>query len=74
MVASEETITLRELAGILRRSLPSMHRDDAVGRIPSGFRLGRSRRWLRSEILDWMRAGCPDRRSWEASKQQNRRA
>ena len=35
---------------------------------PASVQLGRSRRWLRSELLDWLQAGCPTRDRWEAGK------
>jgi predicted DNA-binding transcriptional regulator AlpA len=76
---SEQTIaspavTLADLAFILNRSKPSLYRDDSAGRLPAGFTIGSSRRWLRSEIDAWMVAGCPDRKTWEASKASGRRA
>jgi predicted DNA-binding transcriptional regulator AlpA len=54
------------LAVSLDRSLPSLQRDDAAGRIPRGFRIGRSRKWLRAEIDLWLSMGCPPRAEFEA--------
>ena len=48
------------------RSIPSLERDDAAGRLPPPVRIGRSKRWRRQEILDWISAGCPNRQTWEA--------
>jgi predicted DNA-binding transcriptional regulator AlpA len=62
------------LAIRLQRSVQSLQRDDHAGRIPRGFRIGRSRRWLISEIEDWLAAGAPPRDEWESMKRQNRRA
>ena len=57
---------MRDLARLLNRSVPSLARDLSAGRLPSGFRIGRARRWLREEIDSWLAAGCPVRREWEA--------
>lgn len=35
---------------------------------------GRCRRWLRSELLAWLRAGAPARARWELTKNQRRSA
>lgn len=60
-----EALTLKDLSVILSRSPASLHRDLAAGRLPSGFRIGTSRRWLRSEIERWLQSGCPSRSEWE---------
>ena len=59
---------LDPLSTYLGRSLPSLHRDLACKRIPEGFRLGRRRYWLREEIDEWLRAGCPDAKMWNLIK------
>jgi predicted DNA-binding transcriptional regulator AlpA len=56
------------LAELLSRSVPSLQRDDAAGRLPAALRLGGSKRWRYSEIVAWVEAGCPDRKTWEALK------
>jgi predicted DNA-binding transcriptional regulator AlpA len=33
---------------------------------PTPIRLGRSVRYLRQEILDWLKAGAPPRQRWDA--------
>ncbi len=38
------------------------------GRTPRAVKLGRSVRWIRSELLEWLRSGCPARDRWEAMK------
>lgn len=63
-----ETIDFRGLGAMLDRSIPSLHRDDSAGRLPKGIRIGRSRKWLRSEIMAWLEAGCPPRDEWERAK------
>jgi hypothetical protein len=54
------------LSRLLARSKASLARDDAAGRIPAGLKIGSSKRWRYSEIVAWVQAGCPDRRTWEA--------
>ena len=49
-------------------SLRHIRRLDSAGKIPRPIRLGRSVRWPVQEIKDWMDAGAPDRRTWEAMK------
>jgi hypothetical protein len=66
-------ISFRGLADVLNRSLASLARDDALGRIPRGVRIGGSRRWDPLEIQRWIDAGCPHRAEWEASKRQGRK-
>jgi predicted DNA-binding transcriptional regulator AlpA len=56
------------LSRLLHRSEASLYRDAAAGRLPAGLRLGGSKRWRYAEIVAWVEAGCPDRRTWEATK------
>ena len=58
-------IGIRELSRILSRSVASLHRDDAAGRLPGALWIGSSKRWRLSEITAWTEAGCPSRREWE---------
>jgi predicted DNA-binding transcriptional regulator AlpA len=51
------TLTRAHLCEMLDRSEAAVDRDIAVGNIPPGFKIGRSRRWLRSEIEAWLAAG-----------------
>jgi predicted DNA-binding transcriptional regulator AlpA len=62
----------KALMAYLKRSKASLSRDDAAGRIPRGFRIGRAKRWLKSEIDEWLQAGAPDRRTWEAMRKAGR--
>lgn len=67
------TYRIRDLSQVLNRSIASIHRDLCLDRLPLGFRIGRSRRWLVEEIQSWLRAGCPDRKTWEAMQNANGR-
>lgn len=55
-----------ELARLLGRSVPSIDRDDAAGRLPQPVRIGGHKKWRRAEIEGWVVAGCPDRAAWNA--------
>jgi predicted DNA-binding transcriptional regulator AlpA len=71
-VPAGELLPLRvDMAGLSRllaRSEASLDRDDSAGRIPAGRKLGGSKRWVYSEIVAWVEAGMPDRRTWELMK------
>jgi len=58
----------KTLAAALSIGVRTLWRLDAMGRTPRAVRLGRSKRWQRQEILEWIEAGCPDRREWEARR------
>jgi predicted DNA-binding transcriptional regulator AlpA len=60
------------LALLLARSVPSLHRDDAAGRLPAAVRIGGSKRWRYADIVAWVELGCPSRVEFEA-RQQHRR-
>ena len=53
---------LCELLGLSQRTVRSWV---AQGRLPAPFARNR---WRRDEVLAWIEAGQPDRRSWEASR------
>lgn len=48
------------------RSEASWWRDHAAGRIPAPVKLGGRTLWRVEELREWVAAGCPDRRTWEA--------
>jgi predicted DNA-binding transcriptional regulator AlpA len=69
--ASELPPLLIGMAGLSRllcRSEASLYRDAASGRLPAGLRIGSSKRWRYAEIVDWVNAGMPDRKTWETMK------
>ena len=63
----------RELARLLSRSLASLDRDAAAGRLPRPLRIGASVRWRLSEIQEWVAASCPDLKTWEAMRRRDLR-
>ncbi|MFW6106838.1 MAG: helix-turn-helix transcriptional regulator [bacterium] len=67
-----ELLTLTEAATLMGVGPRTLHRWAAEGRAPAGVKLtpGRrgARRWSKSELLEWIRSGCPDPRSETPSK------
>jgi hypothetical protein len=61
-------IDIEALAVLLSRSVPSLHRDDAAGRLPAALRVGGSKRWRYAEIVVWVELGCPSRAEFEARR------
>lgn len=59
-------VDIKGLSQLLARSEASLHRDDSAGRIPAGRKLGASKRWVLSEIVAWVEAGMPGRKTWAA--------
>lgn len=57
-----------DLRVILGRSIGSLYRDRALGRLPQPVALGGSTKWIRDEIMAWIEAGCPCQKDWEAMK------
>jgi predicted DNA-binding transcriptional regulator AlpA len=53
------------------RSEASWWRDHAAGRVPAPIRLGGRTLWRVAELRDWVEAGCPDRRTWDALRGQS---
>lgn len=56
------------LAVLLCRSVPSLDRDDAAGRLPAAVRIGGSKRWRVADVMAWVEMGCPSRAEFEARR------
>jgi len=67
-------IDIKALKQMLGRDVRSLERDELARRIPRPIRLGRSKRWRVAEIRDWVEAGCPKVRLWEAMRKPMRTA
>jgi predicted DNA-binding transcriptional regulator AlpA len=48
------------------RSEASWWRDHSASRIPAPIKLGGRTLWRAEELRNWVIAGCPIRRAWEA--------
>jgi predicted DNA-binding transcriptional regulator AlpA len=63
----EALLVPADVAGPLcGRSEASWWRDHAAKRIPAPIRLGGRTLWRVQELREWVEAGCPDRKTWEA--------
>jgi len=49
-------------------SVSCVRRMDAGGRLPRAIRFGGNTRWRADEIREWIAAGCPSRKTWEADR------
>jgi predicted DNA-binding transcriptional regulator AlpA len=59
-------VGIKVVAKMLGRSEMSIRRDEDEGRIPRSIMIGGSKRWRLKELRLWVKAGCPDRMSWES--------
>ena len=65
-------LSASDLACNLGVSLRHIRRMDSSGKLPRPIKLGASVRWPVAEIEQWLAAGAPDRRTWQAMKQDQR--
>lgn len=56
-------VDIHALAVLLDRSVASLERDQAAGRLPAPVRIGGSKKWRRADIEAWVAAGCPVRQA-----------
>ena len=64
--ADKELLNVKDVAAALSVSERQVWKLLSSGRIPMPVRLGRSVRWRRDELLQWVDADCPARDRWEA--------
>jgi predicted DNA-binding transcriptional regulator AlpA len=62
------TVRRRRLARLLDVSERHLQAMNSAGKLPRPMKLGRCRVWYLAEIRAWLRAGCPDRQTWEAGR------
>ena len=66
-------VDAKQLSELLSLSVRTIRTMDAAGKLPKPVRLnGRSVRWIMAEINDWLRAGTPDRQTWEVLRKNGR--
>jgi predicted DNA-binding transcriptional regulator AlpA len=56
------------LALLLDVSPRQIYRMNDAGQLPAPLALGGCKRWLRREIEEWLAAGAPRRKDWEAMR------
>ena len=53
----------------LSLSKRQIFRLNSYGKIPASIRIGGAVRWSAQECSDWLAAGAPDRKTWQALKE-----
>lgn len=61
-------VDARRLAKLLSLGLRTVRTLDAAGKLPTPFRCGNRKLWDVSDVRAWMKAGAPDRATWELMK------
>jgi predicted DNA-binding transcriptional regulator AlpA len=64
---------VNDLCELLQISGATLHRLKAAGKLPASRRLGGLLRWEADEIREWVAAGMPDQKRWEALRGSRRR-
>ena len=67
---SEKLLTAKALGQMLSLSKRQIFRLNSSGKIPVPIRIGGAVRWAESTIAEWLAAGAPDRKTFEAMRQQ----
>ena len=67
---SPQLLRASGVSAMLDKSVRSVWRDHAADRLPKPIRIGGSVRWRKEEVVRWIRAGCPDRHTWERMEDQ----
>ncbi|MCX5638137.1 MAG: AlpA family phage regulatory protein [Planctomycetota bacterium] len=65
---TDKLITAKVLAEMLSLSKRQVFRLNSCGKLPAPIRIGGSVRWSDKTISDWLAAGAPDRKTFEAMK------
>ena len=68
MLATEDKLLLRagEAARMCGLSRSTWYKNVAAGEVPAPVKIAGAVRWRRSELVEWIEAGCPPRVMWEA--------
>lgn len=63
-----QLLSVKQLALVLGWSEHSVRERDKQGLLPQPLRFKGTIQWSRQEIGNWIKAGCPDRQTWEEMK------
>ena len=63
-----QLLTAKALGEMLNLSKRQIFRLNSSGKIPAPIRIGGAVRWAESTVTEWLQAGAPDRKTFEASK------
>ena len=66
------TFTIPDLSAYVQRSIPSLNRDLAAGRLPPPIRIGKSLRFLKADVDEWLSLGCPSQAEFEQRRKKAR--
>jgi len=66
---TDKLLTAKALGEMLSLSKRQIFRLNSCGKIPTHIRIGGSVRWSEKTIGEWLTAGAPDRKTWEAIKE-----
>ena len=58
------TLSVKDLAHHLRLKEGTVRKMNAGELLPEPITVGNSKRWLTTEIEEWLSKGCPDREEW----------
>lgn len=61
-----QLLTAKQLGGMLRLSKRQIFRLNSCGKIPAPVRIGGAVRWSEDEIIEWLKAGAPARKTFGA--------
>lgn len=62
-------LSAKQLGEMLTLSKRQIHRLNSCGKIPAHIKIGAAVRWHAEEIAEWLKAGAPDRKTWDAIKE-----
>ena len=62
-------ISAKELGQMLSLSKRQIFRLNSCGKVPAPIRIGGAIRWSEKTISDWLAAGAPDRKAFEAMQE-----
>jgi len=65
-IMEEKLLTATAVGQMLSLSKRQVFRLNSSGLIPSPVRIGGSVRWRENEIVEWLQAGAPDRKTWNS--------
>jgi len=66
---TEKLLTAQAVGEMLSLSKRQIFRLNSCGKIPAPIRIGGSVRWSENTIVEWLAAGAPDRKTFEAMQE-----
>jgi predicted DNA-binding transcriptional regulator AlpA len=64
-----QLLTAKQLGAKLNLSKRQIFRLNSSGKLPAPIRIGGSVRWAESTIANWLAAGAPNRKTFEAMRE-----